>query len=149
MRAAKTVGLLLALPLSIGLSTAKAAERKELAAFDVARTLSGEAIAAVALHVTGFSVAEPPEVPNRLQEFVITGHVTECFKGPLHVGDKVVYYAVTEGRHAAFGKDHIIFLRRGSERKDRWVPVEAMPFSPSVEMKAALHKLFGRACRPH
>ena len=147
MHAAKTVGLLLVLSLSIGLSTAKAAERKEWVAFDVARALSSEAIAAVALHVTAFSVVEPPEVPNRLQEYVITGQVTECFKGPLRVGDHVVYYAVTEGRHAAFAKDHIIFLRKGSERKDHWVPVEAMPFSPSVEMKAGLHKLFGGACR--
>jgi hypothetical protein len=146
-RAAKAVGVLLALLLSVGLSIAKTTERKEPAGFDVAQALSGEAVAAVALHVTAYSVVEPPEVPNRLQEFVITGQVTECFKGPLRVGDQVAYYAVTEGRHAVFGKDHIVFLRKGPERNDRWVPVEAMPFPPSAEMKAALHKLFGRVCR--
>lgn len=149
MRAAKTVAVILALQLGAGVTVAKTAEQKELPGFDAARALSGEAIAAVALHVTGYAAVEPPEVPDRLQEFVITGQVTECFKGPLRAGDKVVYYAVTEGRQAAFGKDHIVFLRKGSERKDHWLPVEAMPFSPSVEMKAALHKLLGRACDPN
>jgi hypothetical protein len=147
MTAAKTMGLLLALALCAAAgAAAKDAGVDEPVGLEVARTLKKETLAAVALHVTDFRPVELPEVPRRLQEFIVEGTVTECFKGPLRAREPVVYYAVTEGRIDSFGKDHIIFLRKGSERKDRWVPVVGT-FDPTPEMKAALHKLFGHACR--
>lgn len=87
MRAARSLGLLVAFLPTVGPSFAEGTEQPELAGFGAARAISGEAIAAGALHVTAYTAVAPPVVPNRLQKI--------CDYRP---GDGLLQWAVTDRR---------------------------------------------------
>ena len=110
----------------------------------LARPLSHEAQAIVAVHGASVTPVDPREKPTRMQDYEVRGAVVECLKGTLRPPAAVSYRLTSEGRPDRLAGDHIAFLRRGPGRG--WVAVDGPVFADSPQTRHGVRRLTG-GCR--